>query len=271
MPNAGLSKPANLLCLLRVCLLRVCPLRGCLLRGCPLRGCLLRACLPRAAAGWVLAAGLLSVLLAGPSRAQRSQILDVVTLSDSDEPFAPSPVDKQGKPIPGQGLCAAFRPTTLPLLVFPSRDPLDPKSSFKQFVDRANQFMDVGGEGAGAVRYATLQSYFDLSSGVNLTNNQSIGDYRNTPGCPKDFNTGTEIVSSGCRFPGAYGDLQSGFGTRFRGFLNVPPGWMKFTVHFGFYTDDAVAVTVWRASSRRTRASCPTRRPRAASSARAAR
>jgi outer membrane exchange protein TraA len=192
----------------------------------------------------ILAALSCSVALHGKVLA-RSQTLRSVYIDDNDEPIAPPPVNAQGMRS-GQGLCAALRPTTAPELVFTPRS-TDPSQRLLEFIDRANTFMDHGGAGGGNVQYATLQTVFDLSNKVLTTNIRSIGDYVDSDKveCPVDYEEGGRWYSSGCPFPRSAGvNLEEGFGTRFRGFMNVPEGW-QYGVHFGFYTDDAVAVRVW--------------------------
>ena len=46
--------------------------------------------------------------------------------------------------------------------------------------------------------------------------------------------------------PGAPQDenvLAGSFGARFRGFINILPEWVNQTLHFGFLTDEAVAMS----------------------------
>ena len=154
------------------------------------------------------------------------------------EPVAPNPKDKQGVALKGAGLCGAFRPTTMPLVVFPQRNAGFPNTGRTEFPDAMNAFMDglTGGLGAGMVDYGTLQTPFDLTNNVDVVGTTSEGDYVNTPGCS---------VRNGCPFPKATGMLNGGFGTRYRGFINVPPEWINSSVHFGFSADDAVAVTIF--------------------------
>ncbi|MCS6915089.1 MAG: outer membrane exchange protein TraA family protein [Myxococcales bacterium] len=143
-------------------------------------------------------------------------------------------------PMEGTGLCAAYRPLRDADLRFP------PAADRTRFPTDVNRFLDptpqMGGPGFGPRVDRTLRTRFDLSNNITTGDTRSIGDFTMADvGC----------VDSGCPFP--VGDtMMPGIGARFRGFLNVPPAWAgpdeqgrPRTIHFGFYADDAVAMSIF--------------------------
>ncbi len=153
-------------------------------------------------------------------------------------PVAPMPTAAAGAPL-GVGLCAAYRPTASPPpdSLFPRRANY-PGPGVQMFANAINDFMDgvTGGVSSGVISFATLLTPFDLASQIPGLGQQAIGDFKSTRGC--------EPSDAGCPYPASNMTMapQGAFGARFRGFLAIPPGWTKQTVHFGFVTDLAVAM-----------------------------
>ncbi|WP_375768422.1 outer membrane exchange protein TraA [Archangium gephyra] len=168
-----------------------------------------------------LAATLL-VTLAGTAHAE---VLPTVVVTG--EPVAASPAQ------PGTGLCVATRVSTAPDLDFPL--------SNSGFAGGVNSFLESPPDAANPNVRATsvLQTLFDLSNNNPSDLKLSYGDYENAvPGCP----------SGGCDFANV--DRAASFGSRFRGYLNITPDMLGLPVHFGFYSDDAVALTLYDRSNR---------------------
>jgi outer membrane exchange protein TraA len=189
--------------------------------------------------------GALTLLSSSAAWAVRSQALQTIDIDINDEPIAPSPLDDKGDIKNGQGICAAFRAEPQALSIFPFRNANYPGVGKEEFLNAANQFMDgmIGSSMAGTRQDATLETAFDLSNFANIPGIGSSGDFINTRGCPQDSMLG---YSPGCLFPAAgASDVLKGFGTRFRGFINVRPEWVPQVLHFGFYTDDSVSVALW--------------------------
>lgn len=173
------------------------------------------------------------------SNSNYPQPLDSITVVG--DPIYPSPRDTKNVPLTGNGMCGAFRYAgDMP----PFKDPpLDVKSSPNIVPDSINAFMD---DPIGVARVdQTLSSPFDLSNDVNDNGENSFGDYTATPECkpamPSDPNRWP-----GCAFPGSQGmNIRSGFGTRYRGFINVEQAWVGQPLHLGFYSDDIVGVRIF--------------------------
>jgi outer membrane exchange protein TraA len=143
---------------------------------------------------------------------------------------AQTPVQVNGGPtaapvvVPGPGLCMVSAISTSPATDFPQQT-----STFNSGV---NAFLDA----RVATRVtAVLRTPFDLSNNNQSGMNLSQGDFTdaNVPACP----------SWGCPF--AFNDPATSFGVRLRGYLNVTAAMAGHPLHFGFYTDDAVSLTVY--------------------------
>lgn len=145
----------------------------------------------------------------------------------------------QGKspdPINDIGLCGAFRggaSTSSFVENIPSRPYAAPNS--------INDFMN---DRMGMPRVdQNLTTPFDLSNNINDMGENSWGDYVSTPECRPPGSMDTQWP--GCSFPGSLGaNLRLGFGTRFRGFIDVKSDWVNKPLHFGFYVDDILGAAI---------------------------
>ncbi|MFO0573012.1 MAG: outer membrane exchange protein TraA family protein [Polyangia bacterium] len=201
------------------------------------------------AGNWALGLWLTLGALVAAGSAEAQQQLNPITIDASEEPIAPPPLDDMGQIRSGQGLCGAFRADpNADGNIFRLRNSNYPSMGKDDLLDDVNRFMDgmSGSMAAGVRSDGTLETAFDLTNNTYLTNLSATGDYSNTPGCPKHPNPGVGI-SMGCDFPPTTktGNLEQGFATRFRGFINIRPEWVKQQLHFGFFTDDAVSAAVW--------------------------
>jgi outer membrane exchange protein TraA len=136
------------------------------------------------------------------------------------EPVAVLPLSTQE----GTGLCTASKVSTNPDVDFPS-DPLFYQSQFNAFM-----------ESSSSTRMSSvLRTLFDLSNNnPESVGFRSYGDFTNAvAGCPE----------GGCHF--AYSNPDTVFGTRLRGYLNIPTEWVDKPLHFGFYADDGVTLTLY--------------------------
>ncbi|MBL8633923.1 MAG: hypothetical protein JNM40_11930 [Myxococcales bacterium] len=208
-----------------------------------------RACLRRSSASlwstlclWVALCGLLGWPFHG-AFAQKLQ-----TVSITGDPVAPNPRDAQGKILPGTGLCAAYRPfgsSGDPSTVFKPRPSGFPAVGANDFPDSLNAYMDgaIGGPMSGMRVDGTLLSPFDLTNFFDNVNGSSRGDFVSTRNCPMYMGK-----DNGCWFPVAPNDpvtLANPFGARFRGYINILPEWTNQAMHFGFYSDEAVAMSIF--------------------------
>jgi outer membrane exchange protein TraA len=143
---------------------------------------------------------------------------------------APSTVVVSGDPVapsyttPGQGLCSAASVSTSPATDFPQQ-----AGTFNTGI---NAFMESN---AANRTTATLRYVTDLSNNNTAGQRLSFGDFISAaiPNCK----------TGGCDF--AQNDTTTSFATRLRGYLNVRPEWVGKSVHFGFYADDAVSLTLF--------------------------
>ncbi len=163
----------------------------------------------------------LAVCLAGVAGA--AKLPEVVV---SGPPVAPSPSEV------GTGLCRASSTVS---------DPDNPGAEFPQdeasFIGGMNAFME-----ASRARRVTsvFRTVFDQSNNITVgdpndpnINQPSFGDFVNSvSGCGR----------GGCVFPHS---TFSGFGARYRGYINITPQWVGVPLHFGMYTDDAVAFVIY--------------------------
>ena len=184
---------------------------------------------------------LIQLALPGRADAVRTQKLPVVRLQGGPvQALAPAGVSPPVTPpaLDGWGICGAFRTTgnTSAATVF-DQNPDNLQTMKERFSDSVNVFMDMSPQ----ERFdETLLAPFDLSNNVTLVNQDSLGDYQSTPGC--------QPLKNGCNYPGSLrsgANLTRGFGSRFRGYLRVPQGWLNSSLHFGFFTDRAVALKIW--------------------------
>jgi outer membrane exchange protein TraA len=195
---------------------------------------------------WLCLLVAVGLLLSGQVRAQRTQQLPALTIAG--DPVAPNPRSEAGVISPGTGLCAAYRllgSGVDPTMIFKPRSPGFPSTGATEFPDSINAFMDgmTGGPMSGMRIDETMQSPFDLTNFSVTLGVDSRGDFISTRNCPPYMGK-----DDGCWFPAAPHDplvLQSPFGSRFRGFLNVLPEWVNQNIHFGFITDDAVAMYIY--------------------------
>lgn len=142
----------------------------------------------------------------------------------------PTPVVINGGPAAapvqggGPGLCTTSAVSTSPGSDFPQQT-----STFNSGV---NAFLDAR---TGTRVTSVLRTAFDLSNNNQSGMGLSRGDFidAQVPACP----------SWGCPF--AFNDPSTAFGVRLRGYLNVTSAMVGRPLHFGFYTDDAVSLTIY--------------------------
>jgi outer membrane exchange protein TraA len=141
----------------------------------------------------------------------------------------PSPVVITGLPVappietPGPGLCASSRISTNPALDFPQTKPT--------FNAGVTSFLEANPSSRVT---SVLRTIFDLSNNNSGGILVSYGDFTNSDAsCP----------TGGCEFQ-VTGTTTS-FASRFRGYLNISSAMTGRPLHFGFYADDAVSLTVY--------------------------
>lgn len=161
--------------------------------------------------------------LCGASSELRADPQPLTAVTVTGEPVAPPAAQE------GTGLCAAYRATDNADARFPA------SQDRNQFSQDVNSFMEMaGGVGIGPRIDQTLRTRFDLSNDVTMGGVSSGGDFSMAD---------VSCALSGCPFP-VKDPMLPGIGARFRGFLNVPAGWANVPIHFGFYADDAVSLTI---------------------------
>jgi outer membrane exchange protein TraA len=140
------------------------------------------------------------------------------------EPVAPSPTQ------PGAGLCSASSVWTRSLSELPQ--------SRAFFNSQLNAYLD---ENAGSRQTSVLRTRFDLSNNhFGSGPRWSDGDFTGSVlGCP----------SGGCPF--VYNDPTTAFVTRLRGLLDITNDRVGKPLHFGFFADDAVSLTLFDRSGAR--------------------
>src|SRR6218665_1555001 len=161
------------------------------------------------------------LMVALASGAQATQLAPVII---TGEGVGVLPASAQ----PGTGLCMASRVSARPTLDFPQTD--------TGFNAGLNTFLDTPPDAStpNARVTSVLRTWFDLSNNNTSGLKLSYGDFENVaPGCKE----------GGCDFFAAGTSVS--FGTRLRGYLNVTPTMTGIPVHFGFYADDAVALTIY--------------------------
>lgn len=166
------------------------------------------------------------------------QCLEPVAIDGDPVPATPPLVAVDFKTVPGTGICGAFRSSGNPNGTFAQQPANWPATDTRQaFADSVNNFMDGPGTVADGTRTdQTLRTVFDLSNNIDLSGENSQGDYP-SPDCGN---------TNGCPFPGSgTASLSDGFATRFRGYLYVPPEWAGQIMHLGFFADDRVAVNIF--------------------------
>ena len=187
---------------------------------------------------WALSFG-----AAGSVQAQKLPPVNI-----TGDPVAPNPRDSKNNIAPGTGLCGGFRligSGATAATVFKPRPAGFPNVGATDFPDSVNAFMDgmTGGPMSGMRVDVTMQNPFDLTNQAVAASTTGRGDFAGTRGCP--LYMGQDY---GCWFPGAPQDpvvLSTGFGSRFRGFVNILPEWVNQSMHFGFFTNDAVAMYIY--------------------------
>ncbi len=135
------------------------------------------------------------------------------------------------------GLCGAFR-------FAGDMPPFDQNTMTNKYAapESIHRFMD---NSVGMPRVdRNLTTSFDLSNYIDELGDNSYGDFITTADCRPE--TPPELVSwQGCKFPGVENsNLRLGFGTRFRGFIDVKSDWAGKKLHFGFYTDDIMGALI---------------------------
>lgn len=168
------------------------------------------------------------------------QCLDPIPIDGDPVDATPPIVAVDFSKVPGTGICAAFRFSSNPNSHFAQQPANWPATDTKQaFADSVNNFLDYKTGNTvldGKRTDQTLRTVFDLANNIDLSNETSQGDYPSTD-CGN---------MNGCPFPGSSMAIVSdGFGTRFRGYLYVPPEWVGAIMHFGFFVDDRVAVNIF--------------------------
>ena len=194
---------------------------------------------------WGLALFSLSViLLALPGRADANPLQDLPVVRLLGGPARALPPDGVSSPMSppasdGLGMCGAFRSAGTEAAKIFKPNPDIVIAVTEAFSGSVNTFMDASPRD----RFdETVLTPFDFSNNRRLNDEGSKGDYILTPGC--------QPLEPGCQFPGSIrsgADLEKGFGTRFRGYLRVPKGWVGQSVHLGFFVDRAVALKIWDA------------------------
>ncbi|CAM3408391.1 hypothetical protein G4177_00510 [Corallococcus sp. ZKHCc1 1396] len=151
---------------------------------------------------------LCALVLSPPASAQPVQV--VVT----GAPIAPLPDG------PGTGLCSVSSRSQSPASDFPQ--------STTNYVGGINAFLETN-----RTRWITsvLRADADLSN--NLDDGRTLGQGDFTGGCG----------AGGCDF--AYSDASIAFATRLRGFIAITQAQVGKSLHFGFYADDSVSLTLY--------------------------
>ncbi|RJS15790.1 hypothetical protein DRW03_32420 [Corallococcus sp. H22C18031201] len=161
---------------------------------------------------------LLACLSAFPAMAQK--LPDVIVTGD---PVAPSPSEV------GTGLCMASNKWTKATAQLPQ--------STATYISELNTYME---ENKPSRVSSVLRTAFDLSNNLNDGRVLSYGDF---------VGVVSDCPPGGC---GMYtSDPTTPFVSRFRGYLNVTPGMVNRSLHFGFYADDAISMVIFdRAKNR---------------------
>lgn len=135
----------------------------------------------------------------------------------SGPPVAPLPGT------PGAGLCSAARASRNPAVDFPQ--------SQSAYMAGINAFVDANPSDRISL---VLRTPLDLSNNLYDGRTLSYGDFREAvAGCP----------IGGCGF--VYNDDQTSFAMRLRGFIAVTSDMVDRPLHFGFYADDSVSLTLF--------------------------
>lgn len=168
-------------------------------------------------------AALVAVLLVGAgleARAQTAKPQPLLPVEIKGPSFGPSPSQD------GTGLCTTSKVSSNPDSDFRS------ETGAGGFSYYLNLLIDSS---SGARASSVLQTPFDLSNNNEGSQQKlSYGDFVGAiPGCPQ----------GGCGF--YVNDTASSFGTRMRGYLNVPPALVNKELHFGFFTDDGVTLVIY--------------------------
>jgi outer membrane exchange protein TraA len=126
-------------------------------------------------------------------------------------------------PLPGYGLCSA------------SSISQNPSSDFPQSATAYNTGINTFLDARQSTRVTmVIRTPLDLSNNISAGTQASYGDFTSAvQGCP----------AGGCGF--AYNDLTTSFATRLRGFLAVTSDMVSVPLHFGFYIDDSVSLTIF--------------------------
>lgn len=158
-------------------------------------------------------------------------VTSIATVAQADPVIIPLAV---GEPLKGQGtgLCIAQAISQAPKTIDDSS--VQQKSSYN---GELNAFMEAHlnlPDNKNDHTQTVLRTLFDLSNNNITGNKASLGEFTNAIATCK---------LGGCNF--IINDDTTVFGLRARGYLNVTPDLVNKQVHFGFYTDDAVSLTIY--------------------------
>lgn len=129
----------------------------------------------------------------------------------------------------GQGLCVASAISMNAASDFPAAGDTGGEDTFRNAV---TTFIDANKANWNQYVQRTI---FDLSNNQDTGPKISWGDFTDS--------MSPQCQTGGCDFP--WNDTTTAFGSRFRGFLNVPATIAGKPVHIGVYADDAVALTFY--------------------------
>lgn len=188
--------------------------------------------------------GLVS-LLTGPGSAR------AVLLGDVTEVGLPVSLPPGLKP---NGLCAKYRLTDRPLQTFLEDN--NPNTSFDARQTIHNNMAGFLNETSGVI-----ERLLTSPMPIDLFNHVQEGDFKYGEFTVMNPDPARGCNSIGCRF---FFDLEngvpkvgtgdqtktnpttySGFGTRLRGFLNVPAEWLNQPVNFALFADDGASLVLW--------------------------
>lgn len=130
--------------------------------------------------------------------------------------------------VSGTGLCMASAVSASPATDFGFLNVGNYNASLNTFIDSHESDRTE----------AVLRTVFDLSNNNASGTQASFGDFRDSMSPTCEF--------GGCDFP--INDTTTSFGARLRGYLDVSGDMVGQPVHFGFYVDDAVSLTLYDGS-----------------------
>lgn len=145
-----------------------------------------------------------------------SAFADIVNISG---PVAPPFTD-----IAGTGLCMASAISDTPSTDFGFLNETNYIGGMNSFIEMHDEDRDE----------RVVRTKLDLSNNNSQGTQPSYGDFTDVE---------MSCLSGGCGF--FINDANTAFGSRLRGFLNVPQEWVGQQVHIGFYVDDAISLTIY--------------------------